>query len=119
MVSRQICLIRKQNRLSQQQLSDVLGISRSTYCSYETGRRKVGVEIIEKLSEFYGVSTDLFIKGVDKEYLNDEENYEGQPDIRFLSQLSRSERDLIVNLRCLDKSERETIKNLVIEKKNK
>lgn len=119
MVSRQLRLIRKQNKLSQQQLADILGISRSTYCSYETGRRTPDVEIIGKLSDFYRLPTDLFIKKSNDGYFDDEEYYEGQPDTRYLSQLSRSERDLIANLRCLDKKDREIIKKLIEEKTNK
>lgn len=119
MVSRQLRLIRKQNKLSQQQLSDVLGISRSTYCSYETGRRTPDISILVQLSDFYGLPLDRFVDEIEKEYLHDEEYYDGQPDTRYLSQLSRGERDLIINLRCLDKKEREIIRKLIEEKLNK
>ncbi len=119
MVLRQLRLIRKQNKLSQQQLSDVLGISRSTYCSYETGRRTPDIEVLVRLSNFYGLPLDRFVDKIEIEYLNDEDYYEGQPDTRYLSQLSRSERDLIVNLRCLDKKDHEAIKKFIEEKMNK
>lgn len=119
MFLRQLRLIRKQNRLSQQQLSDVLGISRSTYCSYETGRRTPDIEVLVQLSKFYKLPLDRFVDKIELEYLNDEDYYEGQPDTRYLSQLSRSERDLIASLRCLDGNERKVIEKLVKEKVKK
>ncbi|MBR5202946.1 MAG: helix-turn-helix transcriptional regulator [Clostridia bacterium] len=119
MVSHQLRLIRKQNRLSQQQLSDILGISRSTYCSYEIGRRTPDIETLMKLSDFYKLTLDHFVNKIEMEYIQDEEYYDGQPDVRYLSQLSRSERDLLVKLRCLDKNEQELIKKLIEEKLNK
>lgn len=115
----QLLVIRKQNKLSQQQLADVLGVSRSTYCSYETGRRTPNIDVLEKLSLFYHLSINT-ITGIEEfDYLNDDEYYESQPDTRYLSQLSREERELIVNLRRLDNKERKSIKSLVDEKANK
>lgn len=113
---RQLKVIRKQNKMSQQQVSDVLGVSRSTYCSYETGRRTPDINILMKLSEFYRLPVDRFLCAVEKEYLFDEEYYEGQTDTRYLSQLSKEEHDLIVKFRCLDKEEKKNIKNFVNER---
>ena len=46
-------IIRTENRLTQEQVASVLGISRSAYCGYEIGRRKMGTAMIEKLAAFY------------------------------------------------------------------
>lgn len=119
MLLRQLRIIRKQNKLSQQQLSDILGISRSTYCSYETGRRNPDMDVLMKLSRFYKLPLDRFVSEIETDFLNDEDYYEGQTDTRYLSQLSREERELIVNLRRLDNKERKSIKSLVDEKANK
>ncbi len=118
----QLLVIRKQNKLSQQQLADALGVSRSTYCSYETGRRKPDIDVLKKLSKIFKLKIDTIV-GNDVEgetdFLNDGEGYENQPDTYYLSQLSKEERNLIVKFRCLDKEERSKVKNFVDEKANK
>ena len=49
----QLKLIRIQNELTQQQLADALGSTRSAYCGYEIGRLSPDLDTIVKLSEFY------------------------------------------------------------------
>lgn len=117
MVHRQLKIIRKQNGLSQQQVADVLGISRSAYCGYETGRRSPDVITIIKLSEFYRLPLDKFFeKRIPAEYVYDDDYYEGQPDTRYLSQLSKEEKDLIVKYRTLGAEHQKEVLNLLIEK---
>ena len=116
MVHRQLKIIRKQNELSQQQVADVLGISRSAYCGYETGRRSPDVDTIVKLSNFYRLPLEKFFDNrIPTEYLYDDSYYESQPDTRYLSQLSKSERDLIVSFRKLDFEQQKEILNLVLK----
>lgn len=43
---------------TQQQIADHMGISKSTYCGYETGKRQPDVLKIKQLSNFLGVSGD-------------------------------------------------------------
>lgn len=43
--------------MSQQQVSDVIGINRSTYQSYEEGRAEPSLELIFSLMQLYGVDT--------------------------------------------------------------
>lgn len=119
MAIRQLRIIRKQNKLSQQQLADVLGISRSAYCSYETGRRTPDFETLVRLGRFYNLSIDVFAEENEYEIiLSENENYEGPGDTRYLSQLSKEERDLIVNLRRLNSDEKKQFEDLVNKKAN-
>lgn len=118
MVHRQLKIIRKQNELSQQQVADLLGISRSAYCGYETGRRSPDVATIIKLSDFYRLPLDKFFeKRIPAEYVYDDDYYEGQADIRYLSQLSKEERDLIVKFRMLDDEKKQEFFKLITDKK--
>lgn len=118
MVHRQLKIIRKQNELSQQQVADLLGISRSAYCGYETGRRSPDVATIIKLSEFYRLPLDKFFeKRIPAEYVYDDDYYEGQADTRYLSQLSKEERDLIVKFRTLDDEKKQEFFKLITDKK--
>lgn len=109
-------ILRKQNGLTQQHVADVLGVSRSTYCNYESGARSVSTKVIQKLINFYKVSPDVFYGSVSEEILNDEEYYEGQTDTTYLSQLSKKERDLIVNFRRMNKTQKKLTEEFVEEK---
>ena len=43
---------------TQQQIADSMGIDKSTYCGYETGKRQPDVIKIKQLSRILGVSGD-------------------------------------------------------------
>lgn len=116
MIEHQIRVFRKQNRLSQQQVADVLGVSRSTYCNYESGARNASTKVIQQLSNFYKVSPSAFYADISQEILNDEEYYESQTDTTYLSQLSKKERDLIVNYRRMNKTQKKELEETVEEK---
>jgi len=47
--------LRKEKGLTQQKLADCLGIDRSTYAYYESGRSKLNVDVIVKLAHFYQI----------------------------------------------------------------
>jgi len=49
---------RKLKGLSQAEVADSLGLSTTAYGHYETGRRTVTTESLQKLSDLYGVTTD-------------------------------------------------------------
>ena len=49
---------RKLNGLNQAEVAKKLGLSTTAYGHYETGRRTVTTESLQKLSDLYGVSTD-------------------------------------------------------------
>ena len=53
--------IREDNDMTQQQVADVLKISRPQYSLYETGTREIPVHLLKKLAEYYKVSTDYLI----------------------------------------------------------
>ena len=98
---RQIRIIRNQNGLTQQQVAEALGISRSAYCGYETGRRSLDIDTIAQLSKFYNLSIEKFVGKILPDYVYDDMYYEDQPDTRYLSQLTKEERDLIVKYRIM------------------
>ena len=51
---------RKENGYTQKEISDYLGVDRSTYAKYEASR-KPELDIIIQLAAFYGVSVDGFL----------------------------------------------------------
>lgn len=50
--------IRKDHGYTMQKLVDKCGIAFRTYQNYESGFREISVEVLCKLADFYGVSTD-------------------------------------------------------------
>lgn len=59
-------LLRKQNGLSQEQLSDKLGIARQTVSKWETGQAVPELSTLIRLSELYGVTIDRMVKENDE-----------------------------------------------------
>jgi len=47
--------LRQEKGLTQKQVADYLGVDRSTYAYYESGRTKLNSDIIVKLAHFYRV----------------------------------------------------------------
>ena len=110
---RKLKVIRLQNNLRQHQVADVLGISRSSYCKYEIGRRDVDVETVLKLSRFYNIPVDVLLENETAEYVGENDNYESEPDTRYLSQLSKDEIALILKYRMMSNDEKENLNNFV------
>jgi len=48
--------LRKERNLTQQQVASHLGIDRSTYAYYESGRARINIDVIVTLAYFYKVS---------------------------------------------------------------
>ena len=48
-------VIRLQNRLTQGQISDILGIPRSTYANYENNKRNPGIELFDAVKNKFNI----------------------------------------------------------------
>lgn len=53
---------RERRGLTQQQVADAMGLDKSTYCGYETGKRSPDVQKLKKLSSILGVSGDILLE---------------------------------------------------------
>lgn len=53
--------LREQRELSQEELAARLGVAQGTICDIERGRRGPSLELLAKISKFFGVSTDVFL----------------------------------------------------------
>ena len=65
MLSGSLKKLRKERGLSQQELSDRIGIKRATYARYETGENQPGVKTLRKISDFFGVSMEYLVNNDD------------------------------------------------------
>lgn len=52
---------REESGYTQRDIAQIIGISKSTIASYETGRTEPNIEILGTLADFYAVSTDWLI----------------------------------------------------------
>lgn len=57
--------LRKQHGFSQEQLADLLGISRQAVSKWESGQSLPDIDNLVRLSELYGESLDSLVKGVE------------------------------------------------------
>ena len=55
--------IRKIKKLNQQKVAFALNISRECLSHYENGKREPSLELIVKMSKYFGVSIDFLITG--------------------------------------------------------
>lgn len=64
-------LRKSQTNLTQSDIAKILGVAKTTYSSYEQGKRMPDMEIQKKIADYYGVSLDYlhgFKKQEDKNY---------------------------------------------------
>lgn len=67
---------RKNLGLTQEEVATRLGVTKSTYCGYETGKRKPDVEKIKKLANILDIKADTLLDtdyNQQKEYLSEKE----------------------------------------------
>lgn len=61
-MKRTLAEIREYNRKSQKDMAEMLDIAISTYCQYETGKRNVPAEIVDKISNILNINKeDIFL----------------------------------------------------------
>lgn len=80
MISDRLRQIRKEHKLTQQNIADVLGIDRTTYTVYELGTTSPSAATLIKLSQIYNVTVG-YLLGVE----------ENNPSLRKNSACERSE----------------------------
>lgn len=54
--------LRNANDLSQKELAEKLGYKQGTISQWEMGRRMLDVETLERIADFFGVSTDYILE---------------------------------------------------------
>lgn len=53
--------LREDHDLSQKELAKILNLSQRSYSHYENGTRKIPLDILVALADFYGCSTDYLL----------------------------------------------------------
>lgn len=55
--------LRESRGLQQKDIAKFLGISESSICLYEKGKREPPIEVLIKLADFFGCTLDELVKG--------------------------------------------------------
>lgn len=58
--------LREDQDLTQKQVAEMLGMSQTGYSKYETGENDIPTQILLKLADFYGTTTDYLLGRNDK-----------------------------------------------------
>lgn len=104
MLSEQLKIIRKANKFTQQGLADAIGIERSTYASYETGRNKPDVNLLSRIAKVFDVSSDFILEIDTTVPLNLEDisvQYKKKSGNKLVSTLSKEEKNVLAKYRLL------------------
>ncbi|MDE5755259.1 MAG: helix-turn-helix domain-containing protein [Oscillospiraceae bacterium] len=93
--------LRQKNKLSMQKVADALEIPKATYATYEYGTREPNIGMINKIANFYGVSTD---------YLFDREIKDANTLIAEIEELPQEYQEFVLTfmhmLRDMDKKKK-------------
>lgn len=58
--------LREDADLTQAEVAEALCVRQNTYSQYENGKRQLPIDILIRLSRFYGVTTDFILELSDK-----------------------------------------------------
>lgn len=97
--------LRIEKNLSQKELAKTIGLSEKTISHYESGYSEPSLEIIIKLVDYFGISTD---------YLIGTESEDGQIETtHFGNEISEDEQELLDKIRKLNKRDYKTVVMLI------
>ncbi len=123
MLSDTLKLLRSQNGYTQQNIADFLGIERSTYSYYETGKTQPSTSIIARLSCLFSVGLEEFIPHsykptsvLDLACSSPNDNLYFNKTERF-GYLSPEEQQLVMHFRAYPDKRRffDTVKSIVLD----
>ena len=78
MFSTRLKMLRTQHRKTQQEIADLLGITRQGYAKYENNLGEPDNSTLTKLADYFGVSTDYLLGRTDTPTLTQQEKDEAE-----------------------------------------
>lgn len=113
--------LRKAHNLSQEQISEILGIKRDTYASWEIGRSAPKYDTIIKLAKIYNVTCDYIITGQKDTVLSVASPNRYNADVygdEYVSELSSFEKAILLKLRILNLKDKQKVAEFIYELEN-
>lgn len=68
-LGKRLCSLRVMNDVMQSELSELLGVDRTTYSYYERGKISINIYYLSQLSRFFGIPLDLLATADDRQFL--------------------------------------------------
>lgn len=65
MIIERLKKLRKEGKLTQKDIATFLNISQPAYQQFESGKKKMNLETMEKIADFFNVSTDYLLGKTD------------------------------------------------------
>lgn len=65
MIIERLKKLRKEGKLTQKDIATFLNISQPAYQQFESGKKKMNLETLEKLADYFNVSTDYLLGKTD------------------------------------------------------
>ena len=82
--------LRKQKNISQTELGNILGVTRSTICQYEQGRRQPDNASLVKIADFFEVTVDYLLGREERiPTLSNTTEYESEEEKQLLSLITQ------------------------------
>lgn len=98
--------LRKNSALTQKQISDVIGIDRSTYSYYENEKAAPSLDVLIRIAKVFNVTLDYIIFGDDSRTVQPvsvlSDNYTSYTKVDSFVNLSIEEKNLLMYSRLLD-----------------
>ncbi len=61
LIGQRLEIVRKENKITQKQLSKIMGISEATYVNYKNGKTPIQTEILKEFALYFKVSLDWLV----------------------------------------------------------
>ncbi|MCU4923950.1 helix-turn-helix domain-containing protein [Bacillus cereus] len=96
MIGEKIKELRKNNKITQEQLGNAIGVSKMAISYFEKGKKSPGRETLEKIADYFNVTTDYLLGRSEDPELSEEENKivteEGKNIMALIESLPEDER---------------------------
>ncbi len=90
--------LRKEKGLKQQDLADEISVSKSTIGMYEVGKRIPPSDVLEKIADFFEVTTDYLMGRTNQKYFSQDETIAFHANGELSDKDQKMVRDLIDRL---------------------
>ncbi|KEK24736.1 helix-turn-helix domain-containing protein [Bacillus gaemokensis] len=96
MIGEIIKKLRKEKNITQEQLGNVIGVSKMAISYFEKGKKAPGRETLEKIADYFNITTDYLLGRSDDPELNEHESKivteEGNNILKLIETLPKEER---------------------------
>ncbi len=110
LLNQRLKLFRTASGLTQQQVADVLGLDRSTYAYYESGKTTPDIKSVNKLLKIFNISYYQLVDEMDPtEVTVNDPAAERDEDEMHIYELSKAEKRLVIYYRVLSPNQQKDL----------